>query len=407
MVRRRMLNLMKEIARTCGPRLAGSEGERRAQDLLSRKLRALGLTVEHHRFTAATTAMFASLRVFCLLYYLSLALFVQWPAIAVFLSLANAIVHVGHHVALRGWLNPLFAHAESSNVIATLEPRGEARTTLVFAGHIDAAREYIFWYWLKSAGAILTIVATIAIDLTPVVLALLWLLPISASAQQSGLLAWAVLSPSTLTLFFIHGTRVVEGAQDNLSGIVVSHAVVTAFADPDHPGKSTLSSTRLMFVSFGAEESGIMGSAAFVRDHHASLRGQHAAVVNLDGLVSSEQYVFLSCEPTNGARYHQALMDQLQERFSQVGASCVRRPLPFGATDGSWFARYGFPTASIIAQPTGQLHKTYHTRFDTVENLDPKVLDLCRDALTRFVQEWDESPSLARECGMQVEAPHS
>ena len=50
-----------------------------------------------------------------------------------------------------------------------------------------------------------------------------------------------------------------------------------------------------------------------------------------------------------------------------------------GATDAAESARIGIPSTTIIAMPTNIIREgmVYHTRNDTVENIDPSVVEGC------------------------------
>ncbi|MFM9500661.1 hypothetical protein ACKI1Q_44755, partial [Streptomyces galilaeus] len=56
------------------------------------------------------------------------------------------------------------------NVIATLEPQGEVRSTLIFSGHMDSTEECIWWYRLGKPAGPLTMMAGLLIAFFPLYL---------------------------------------------------------------------------------------------------------------------------------------------------------------------------------------------------------------------------------------------
>ena len=64
----------------------------------------------------------------------------------------------------------------------------------------------------------------------------------------------------------MHGDNPVHGACDNLSGVSIAFDMLKHFADPNEKGKSTLKNTRIKFVSFGSEETGLTGSTQYVKE---------------------------------------------------------------------------------------------------------------------------------------------
>lgn len=366
-----------------GPRKAGSEAEAQAQHHLADHLRGFCDAVQVEPFEAALGAKFGSLRWFTLGYLLALALpfWSEWIALVV--AVIDTCAFLFHFVFFHAVLDPLWPKRRSYNVVADLEPSGPAERTLIISGHMDSTPEFIWWWWLKGWGARMMVGAGFSWLLLPMyysfALAMGW--PIAGS---SGWWVFMALAPLSLTFFFIHGKRVVDGAQDNLSGVAVAVEVVRRLA---HGGR--LQRTRIRVVSFGAEECGLKGSSAFVERHKSRLLAEKAHVINLDGILEKEHMHVVQRELMALQRHHEPLMEALLDRFVAHGLPRKRGTIPIGGTDASSFSFHGIPATSIVGLPMGRLHPTYHTRMDTVEHLDPATLDRMSTVLVDFARWWD------------------
>ena len=375
------IELIEAIIERFGPRRAGSEAERNAQHYLKERLQTYCSRVEVHEFEDALTAKFSSLRLFCTAYYVSLGLvWVSVPA-AFVLALVNSILFFGHFVVYRNWLDFLYPKKKSLNVIGTIEPESEVRSTLIFSGHMDSTPEFIWWYWLKDWGIRLMILSSLAFVLLPVLLVFLWF---NGWGQSTEIAYWVFvgLVPATLSFFFIHGKTIVDGAQDNLSGIAVSEGIAQALV-----GK--MKHTRIKMVSFGSEETGLKGSSAYVKQHLNELKKENAYVINLDGILERDEMHLIERELSLFLSHDANLVSQVETVFASHSLNPKRGTIPVGATDAASFSQHGIPALSIVGMSMKGLHPTYHTRLDKVDRLSSETLEAVAKALIEFAQKWD------------------
>ncbi len=370
---------------TFGPRRAGSEAETKAQHFLAEELRGFCQEVTVEPFDAALRAKFRSLRWFTLTFALALVLPYWSLTAALALALANALLYVFHFVLFHAVLDPFFPSMRSHNVVGNVESKELTKHTLIFAGHMDSTPEFIWWYWFKGFGARMMVIAGFSWLLLPLFYALalgfgwpVWM----------GLPWWAfvAVAPFSLAFFFIHGKRVVPGAQDNLSGVAVAFEVARRIA---HTGG--LQHTRIRMVSFGAEECGLKGSGAYAVRHKAKLIAENAHVINLDGILDIDHMHVIEREVMAMQSHHPPLIDALLEAFQRNGLPEKRGTIPIGGTDASSFSARGIPATSIVGLPMGQLHPTYHTRLDTLDCLDPVTLERISTVLVDFAKAWDRA----------------
>jgi acetylornithine deacetylase/succinyl-diaminopimelate desuccinylase-like protein len=370
---------------TFGPRRAGSDAETKAQHYLAEQLRGFCTAVSVEPFDAALRAKFRSLRWFTVGFALALILpYWSLPA-ALIVAALNAVLYVFHFVLFHAVLDPLFPKLRSHNVIGDIEPEGPAESTLIFSGHMDSTPEFIWWYWFKGWGARMMVFAGFSWLLLPLFYAVA--LAVGFTVWMS--IPWLVfvaLSPLSLAFFFIHGKRIVPGAQDNLSGVAVAFEVARRLANGDR-----LERTRIRVVSFGAEECGLKGSGAYARRYREQLKAENTHVVNLDGIMEIDHMFVIQRELMAMQTHHAPLVDKLLESFERAGLPPKRGTIPIGGTDASSFSARGIPAASIVGMPMGKLHPTYHTRLDTLDCLDPVTMDRMSTVLVDFARTWDRS----------------
>ena len=387
-----MKDLIKDIIDEYGGREAGSVSEKQAQFYLKERWDKFCDSTFIQAFEIPYKAKFGSLKIFCTGYYLSLILFWYNVPAALVLSLINSVVFIGHFVAYYNWLDFLFPKRISHNLIGNIEPEQEVKSTVIISGHMDSAREFIWWWRLKQTGVVFTILSGFLIGLFPFYLIIYLLVVVSGPdmlIQGVGWIYWlfAIASPITITMFNIHGNKVVPGAQDNLSGVAIATAVGQYFSE------NRLRHTRINVASFGSEEIGLRGAEAFARRYAKELKEENATCINLDGIKDAGHLTIVKNEPMTLTAYPRPLVARLESSFMHCGVACKKLPLPFGATDGVSLMRAGIPAVTIVGLSFDKLDPTYHTRLDVPEYLDDKALEDTKKVLLHFIKEWDVSNS--------------
>jgi len=147
------------------------------------------------------------------------------------------------------------------------------------------------------------------------------------------------------------------GADDNASGT----AMVMELARLLSNERANLRRS-IIFVMFGAEEQGLVGSRYFV-NNLPSGTGRIVAMINFDmvGRLGTEHKLFLSGEGTATE-----LTDLLNTLPVPDHLDVVRFKTGKGSTDSQSFYTAGFPVMSFI---TG-LHMDYHTPGDTEDKIN-------------------------------------
>jgi hypothetical protein len=376
-----MLDYIEEVITKFGGRYFGSEQEKQAQLYTADLLRKYCNKVDVEEFQSALEAHFQSLKGFCIAYVVVIILLKVNVLAAGILGLLNSILFIGHFLTYRHWLDFLFPKKPSWNVIGDIEPTDEVKSTLIIAGHIDSVKEFKWWYRLKQNGAVLTIISGFLI----VLLGVYAFLNIFISAHWFTYIWWvfAVLSPMLIVFFDMHGTNVVDGASDNLTGVALTVEMAKVFS------AEKLKHTRLRLISFGAEEACLRGSWAYARDHNEQLKKEKAFLLNIDTIKDLEHLTVGTSETNTLVFYKEEYIKRVEDAFDATGTAYKKLPLMVGASDASAFNILGIPAVCVIGMDSAKLDPSYHTRLDTIEHINPEALQAMKKVMIRFVRTWD------------------
>lgn len=383
-----MLSLIREIIATVGPRPAGTEAETKAQHLLISKYKQYTNDTEFLPFDEYLEARFGKLKFYVIFFFISLGLYWVLPAAGAALALINGLVLLLDMGTYRDILTTVPGKkGTSSNATATLEPKGEVKSTILFGAHIDSTPEFTWWYKYGQAGVVLTVLAMLLIVLLGIFLTVHTLHP-----TPSDLYIWAafvLLSPSTVVVWSMLGTEVVQGAQDNLSGIAIGFEVFKTLADKNEIGKSILQNTRIRVVSFGSEEKGLLGSRAFAALKKESLKKENAYLINIDNVRVASELAIISKELLSNVNHSPVLIKGLQQSFDALNIPYKMGVVPIGGSDAMSLSKAGIPSITVIGMDTKKHDFTYHTRHDIPDNIEPLALEHLRDVMLDFVHKWD------------------
>ena len=383
-----MLNLIKEIIAHAGPRKSGTDAETKAQKFIAEKLRIYTDNVEFLPFDEYLDARFGKIRWYVVFFFIAMALYRWLPMAAALLACANALVLLLDMGMYRDILTTIPGKkGTSSNTTAVLEPQGEVKSTLIFSAHMDSTPEFTWWYRFGHFGVVLTVVAML--------LMLVQAIFFTVHAFNNGAYDiygwWALLaiSPLTIVMWTMLGEEVVQGAQDNLSGIAISYEIFKTLADPNQRGKSVLKNTRIRFLSFGSEEKGLMGSRYYAQSRKEELHKENAHLINIDNVRQASQLTIIGRELLSGIVHSPLIIKKLQESFDANSIKYKMGMAPIGGSDAQSFAKVGIPSITVIGMDSDKHDFTYHTRHDVPENIEPEALEHLKVVMLDFAKKWD------------------
>jgi hypothetical protein len=264
--------LIEELAGAIGPRRPTGPAERRAADCVAAWLVARGVSSRREEFRG-------------------LATFAGPQAVAPLLSLAAGAAGGRRSARALGLLalaagvaesdpraqvlTRIMARRPSQNLVAAVEPRGDARRTVCLVSHLDSSRSGLLFHpWLapRLRPVIDALSGAVAVRSAIAVLGL--------SSRPARLASGAAGGMAALGLAFLDERELrgvdVPGANDNASGVAVAAALAAEVAG------RPLESTRLVFLATGCEESGTIGMRSFLERHDTS----GWLFLNLDGVAA-------------------------------------------------------------------------------------------------------------------------
>ncbi len=359
----RALALISALADDLGPRRPTTRSERIAAELVREQLRAGGV--------AAATEAFAGYSTFAEPYGLITALACLPAALprrcrrvrAAIAALAAAgLISEGGLVHTP--LSALLSRHPSANVVATIEPREDARRTLCLMAHLDASRSGLL-FEPRLAGLLnrwisIQSLATLVLPAEP------WL-----ARRTVGRALLTVGRGVCLAGLFLLAERElrgsdVPGANDNASGVgVVAQLAAEAAGAPPR-------TTRLVVLLNGCEESGLLGAQAFLRRRDTG----GWLFLNFDGVGAPATLRFALAEgvlrrwPADPELI--AAAERLREARPELGLEPAQGPIGLTYDATAVLARGG-RALTLVAGDEGRI-PNYHQPTDTVANLDRDVL---------------------------------
>lgn len=361
------------LAKTIGPRAAGSYAEKQAFDYIGEQLSAWGYRVQR---SPAPFAPSPSILYPYIIGAMALAIcgwmLSRYPWWSLGLPFLIAALPQWTIWAARS-RKPT---AETENIFARIDhtdtefaESNDPYASLILCAHMDSARALPFRskFWLRLHSRSMDIIQRVA-----VVLALLGGLQLAGLSLPPGLLATcgviAIVTASIWLFIQLWGfwrSDLSPGAVDNASGVGVLLALAEYYvAHPIHHPK-------IGFLFTGAEETGAHGANAFAESLHAEGKQCAFLVLDMVGAGNVLRYVI-----ADGV-YFPLRTDPLLNRM--VRKACPHaRPMneTLRSGDHAIFIRFGFPTAALQTSGSSQAELAYHTVNDTTELLDTRSLEM-------------------------------
>lgn len=369
--------ILREVVEALAPleRRAGSAGETAAAEWLGRRLDAAGArtAVERVQFRDGYARLMLPLGAAGLLAgLLALTGRARKPAVAIGTLAAAAIADDADNRA-RVWRRLATRPKDTTNVVAEVGDPDAERTLAIVAHHDAAPTGIVFDQSFQRA---LAKRFPGLIERSSTSLPLWWpivgapaAVALGAATGRRGLLAAGMTMGLANTVLGadIARSKVVPGANDNLSGVAVLVALAERLRDEPVTG------LRVVLASCGAEEVLQGGIYPFV-ERHLSPRDPSATwVLNLDTVGSPHlvmlegEGVLLKVEDYTDPSFR----DLVATTAERAGVPLIRGMRARSSTDSVIPSRAGYPTATITSfEPDTKLLSNYHLPTDTPENLD-------------------------------------
>ena len=383
--------MTEEIAHICRDmekRAPGSAGERRAGAHLAQVLRedcgCRDVRVESFREHPA--AFYGYFWFSALFDCLCAALFFVRPWLGVASGAVALLLFLLQFVRYRQVIDPLFPERESVNVTAIRPCAGEVRRRIFLNGHIDAAWEFPLNHYLGGIAFEIPGAMALAGVLFYMALGVCAICGAGAWTRAAGRAGLAFVPFFLLVGCTYNPLRVVDGANDNLTGCMMGIAVLREL---ERLGVE-LEHTEVGVILTGSEEAGLRGAKAWCTAHREDFRDVPTAILCFDTIHDSRQ-LMVNLRDLNGTvRADAALGEAFLRAAEAEGVPCRRGlvPLMGGSTDSAAFIQGGFRSVAVTGL-SHVLEDYYHTRRDTFDNLNAQGLENCYRATVRLIGDMD------------------
>lgn len=372
---------VKRVIKDIGPRESGEESERKAQQYVADSMKDFCDSVETEQFTLHPKAFMGWVVVDVVLMLISICCLILANT-GLFESLENIFViaatvlsalaiffMTGEFLFYKQLLDPFFPKRESCNVICTRNAEEKAERRIIFAGHIDSAYEWRYTH--LGGGKLLKKVIALAIGAMVInlIMDVLSFFDISCYLDKGILILAAVtVIPVLMAAFFVNWKLVVPGANDNLTGVFASMAVLRFMEHNNIRFKNT----EVAAVSTGCEEAGLRGAKAFAKKHASD--DIETVIIAVDTLRDFEYLSIYNKDMSGTVKLDSSVAAMLKKASETAGLDLPFANVYFGSSDAAAFKQGGMKSAALCAMdPTPA--KYYHTREDTADNMNLKTIE--------------------------------
>ena len=378
------------ICRDMGKRAPGSAGEREAAEHMAGALEkdcgCEGVRMEPFRVHPASFYgyFWFSMTFDCLC---ALFFFLR-PWLSVLSGVIAYLLFILHFVLYKRPLDPLFPEKESVNVTAVRPCSGEVRRRVFLNGHLDAAWEFPVSYHFGGIAMMIPPVLAIIGVLYFMVLSVCVLCGAGGWTRTAGLCGLVFVPFFIFVGFTYDPKRVVDGANDNLSGCYMAIALLR---EMERLGIRP-ENTEVGVILTGSEEAGLRGAKAWCAAHKGEYRDVPTYILCFDTIHDPQQLMVNLKDLNATVKADRELAEAFLRAAEAAGVPCRCGLVPplGGSTDSAAFTQGGFRSVGV----TGLSHKLenyYHTRRDSWDNLDAKGLENCFRAAAALLEQMDRT----------------
>ncbi len=384
-----MVDEITYICNTFEKRGPGDLGEKQASDYCAEELKKLGCdTVYVEGFKENPNSFLGWIYFTITFCFLALAAYFFLPWLSIVFIALGLILCVLQFGLYKKVVDKFFPEKTGHNVAGFKKPTGEVKRRIIFNGHTDAAWEWPVKYKLTYLGFDLHMMIcflgafyTLGISIANVAGAF-----DDNLAKTLGLIG-LVFVPFWFGLYFMwNEKRIVDGANDNLTGCYIGMAILKMLKDEG----IELENTEIGVVLTGSEEAGLRGAKAWAGKHKDEFNDVPTFVYSYDTITQNEQLMVNYRDLNATVKVDKDVSDLFMEACEELNIPCKKGFVPplGGATDSAAFAQAGMRATGITAL-NHALPDFYHTRLDTPDALNPSCLANCFAASVKVLEMFD------------------
>jgi hypothetical protein len=334
-----------------------------------------------------------------------LSVFSMWcdlPILALIFESCSAGIFIFEFLLYYEVIDRFAPDATAWNVYGVIEPSEDVKNIVIFSGHHDSAHVFHFMdrnpnTYVYRAAAFLAVIFT------------QWFYQLYLVASR--LLKGELFSPGPWTstnwffavfvtigivavvpMWFFVEDGGTPGAGDNLISSVMGVKLAERYSK-----RSKLRNTRLVFMSFDAEEICLKGSRAFFRQHKKEYTETKTWHFNVDCPYCVHDLKFLTRDVNGFVPLSKRFAEHCTGIAHELGyAGATACPIFFlsGATDAAESAAIGIEATSLVgikyaAKDAHGRAMVYHTPRDTIAAIEPEVVEATMRIFMQFVDEVD------------------
>ncbi len=393
-----MLNEITYICQNFEKRGPGSKGEEQACEYMAKVLKEeCGCDrADVESFQENPGSFFGWIYFTITFVLLAIPLFFVFPLASVLLIVAGLFIVFMQFGLYKKLVDRCFPEKTGHNVTAVKKCTGEVKRRIFFNGHPDAAWEWPVNYKLGGVGfeghAVLCGIGAIYY-LVLSIISIVQTGGISFGMIDTGSLLFKLALGGLVFVPFLVGlywmwnkNRIVDGANDNLSGCYMGISILKALQDEG----IEFENTEIGVILSGSEEAGLRGAKAWCEQHKGEFDDVPTFIFSYD-TIHDPKYLMTNYRDLNGTvKADKDVSDLFMEAAKEVGIPCKKGWVPplGGATDSAAFAQAGFRATGV----TGLNHKLedyYHTRRDTYDNMNLEGLAGCFAVSVKALEMFD------------------
>ena len=384
--------MVDEITYICNKfekRAPGSKGEKQACDYAAKQMKEYGCDrVYVEPFKEHPDAFYGWIYFTITCCFLAFASYFFVPVLSiVFIALGLGICFLEFGL-YKKLVDKVFKEETGHNAAGFKKPTGEVKRRIIFNGHPDAAWEWPFKYMFTYLGFDIHMFICFigAFYVVGIAIAKLAGALDAELATKLGLIGFAFV-PFWFGLYFMwNKKKVVDGANDNLSGCYMGMAILKMLKEEG----IEFENTEIGVVFSGSEEAGLRGAKAWCEAHADEFKDVPTFVYSYDTIAQSEQLMVNYRDLNSTVKVDKDVSDLFYEACQELGIPVKKGLVPplGGATDSAAFAQAGMRATGITAL-NHALPDFYHTRLDTPDALNKDCLAKCFAASVKVLEMFD------------------
>ncbi len=325
-----------------------------------------------------------------LLYFLPSRAWISFVGLAL-----GGFAYYGQSVRQWHLLDPFFPRKLGYNVYGSIEPSGEVKQQVILSAHHDAA--YVFhlrallpklYGPYRKAGGVLLLIAVL-VSLTASVFASFF----SLAFPPWVALVLLILGLIELPFLFFTTSQVSPAAGDDMMAVAIAAGIGKLFGDAKEAGSNPLRHTRLILLSFDAEECGLRGSRAWVKQHLAEIRATKSFALNMDPIYKLKTLNFFDAELGGKIKLSREMAQECVDIAAALGYETYVAPSRGGsASDAASYGAAGIEATNLHGMSSGNKDLgVYHTADDFSKHIEPELVEAALKIVREFILRKDAS----------------